>query len=205
MTGTVASLAGEFVSATLGLAEEDLPEGFLVGVQVFLEAVRRQLVTLTGLLPAEAAATLGASTCRNTQSQCGARCPLQSWILKQGKGFTERATEVKGRGQEVGTASALPTALPQSHLHILPRHKEQKPSRRQMSPGLHVGVAVVSFSPQAAHGLRQQAGLSSQPPGPTSYSRHSAVWNISSCRRAKLPCTYICATATGLPPLHPEG
>lgn len=77
-----------------------------------------------------------------------------------------------------------------------------------MSPGLHVGVAVVSFRPQAAHGLRQQAGLSSQPPGPTSYSRHwfaihRAVWNISNCRRSKLPCTHICAMATGLPPLHP--
>lgn len=69
MTGTVASLAPEFVSATLGLAEEDLPEGFLVGVQVFLEVVRTLLVTCTGLLPAEAAATQEASTCRNTQSQ----------------------------------------------------------------------------------------------------------------------------------------
>lgn len=67
----MASLAPEFVSATLGLAGEDLPEGFLVGVQVFLEAVHRQLVTLTGLLPAEAAATREASTCRNTQSQRG--------------------------------------------------------------------------------------------------------------------------------------
>lgn len=110
-----------------------------------------------------------------TLSQRGTRCPLQSWILKQGKGLTERATEVKGRGQEVGTASALPTAVPQSHLHILPCHKEQTPRRRRMSPGLHVGVAVVSFRPQAAHGLRQQAGLSSQPPGPTSYSRHTGL------------------------------
>lgn len=66
-----ASLAPEFVPAALGPAEEDLLEGFLVGVQVLLEAVHRLPVTLTGLLPAEAAAAQGVSTCGDTQSHWG--------------------------------------------------------------------------------------------------------------------------------------
>lgn len=52
----------EFVPATLGPGGEELLESFLVGGQVLLEAVHRQFVTLTGFLPAQAAATHGAST-----------------------------------------------------------------------------------------------------------------------------------------------
>lgn len=59
------------MSATLGPAEEDLLEGLLVGAQVLPEAVHRLLVTLAGLLPTEAAASQGASTCGNTQSHWG--------------------------------------------------------------------------------------------------------------------------------------
>lgn len=104
MTGTVASLAGEFVSATLGLAEEDLPEGFLVGVQVLLEAVRRQLVTLTGLLPAEAAATLGASTCRNTQSTWDS-LPTPKLDSKAGEGLYRESD--RGQGQRAGSGDCF--------------------------------------------------------------------------------------------------
>lgn len=63
----VACLAMEFVPATLGPGGEELLESFLVGGQVLLEAVHRQFVTLTGFLPAQAAATHGASTCGDTQ------------------------------------------------------------------------------------------------------------------------------------------
>ena len=58
----VAFLALEFVPATLRPGREELLEGLLVGGQVLLEAVHRLFVTLTGLLPAEAAAGHGAST-----------------------------------------------------------------------------------------------------------------------------------------------
>ena len=58
----MAFLALEFVPATLRPGREELLEGLLVGGQVLLEAVHRLFVTLTGLLPAEAAAGHGAST-----------------------------------------------------------------------------------------------------------------------------------------------
>lgn len=95
--GTVASLAPEFVLAAREPAEEALLEGLIVGVQVLLEAVRRLLVTLAGLLPAEAAATHGASTCGNTQSHWGSHCPLQSWVLRRGKGWCDRGI-YRGQG-----------------------------------------------------------------------------------------------------------
>lgn len=59
----MASLTLEFVRATLGPGGEELLEGFLISGQVLLEAVHRLFVTLTGLLPAKAAAAHGASTC----------------------------------------------------------------------------------------------------------------------------------------------
>lgn len=59
--GTVVCLPLVFVLATLGPAEDDLSEDFLIGGHVLLEVVQRLLVILTGLLPTEAAAIQGES------------------------------------------------------------------------------------------------------------------------------------------------
>lgn len=124
----VASLTLEFVRATLGPGGEELLEGFLIGGQVLLEAVHRLFVTLTGLLPAKAAATHGASTCGDTGVTGGLVVhPTAGFKVGGRAGDLGGTTGAKGRGKEekeCGGALSLFTTLPN---RILPRCNEQTP------------------------------------------------------------------------------
>lgn len=167
----VACLAMEFVPATLGPGGEELLESFLVGGQVLLEAVHRQFVTLTGFLPAQAAATHGASTCEDTRVT-GER---GLWLgLRWRKGWGPRRN-YRGQGQGTkregvwGCSSFVHSPSP-----IAPY---QATMNRRLGGGkwdarrwaAHWGMG---YCTQAAQGLRQQAGLNFPTPRPISYFRH---------------------------------
>lgn len=108
----MAFLALEFVPATLRPGWEELLEGLLVGGQVLLEAVHRLFVTLTGLLPAEAAAGHGASTCGETWHHWGAYGPSHRWGEGWGPRRNYRGQEGGKKGRSVGCSSFVHSPSP---------------------------------------------------------------------------------------------